>query len=410
MTSEQDTTISEELIDEVEGSLKSIDEGTGKFRFCAKKVFLTYAGHFNKGVYQRWIRNKLNGHDLKVIIAHEGEDTSTSYDHSHVLIESNKEIDIKNPRYFDYDDEDCPNPHPNIRKVATKKHLQNLYKYLCKEDKSNLHILEPVEKDKPICDKIWECETIQDAYRLYGGRGKGKCSQMEIRGYWNDKPYVEIESRSTIKLRNWQSIMMGFIHKTTKIGNDRCVTVIRGVTGGEGKSKIGSELRASNRGKWLVIGGTMDSWDKIGHRMCKRAEDKSWDQTGIVLDCGKKTKLENIPEIAEQIKMDTWSYGRYGGGDYENKGITQVVILCNRWPKFTDMSMDRWLAFDLKPTDDPTEPQIVKMKFGTPKKTVRNINAPTFEEFMNREPLYREGDTITQEYVDNLTKDNMCDL
>ena len=80
--------------------------------------------------------------------------------------------------------------------------------------------------------------------------------------------------------------------------------------------------------------------------------------------------VEHIPEIAEQIKMDTWSYGRYGGGDYENKGITQVVILCNRWPKFTDMSMDRWLAFDLKPTDDPTEPQIVKMLLQQKKNSV----------------------------------------
>jgi len=395
--------ISEELIEEIEGSLRPVDEGTGKFRFCAKKVFLTYAGHFNKSGYQRWIRSKLSNHELNVIIAHEGEDTSTSYDHSHVLIESNKEIDIKNARWFDYDNEDCPNPHPNIQKVAGKKHLENLYKYLCKEDKSNLHILEKSKKDKPICEKIWECETIQEAYRLYGGRGKGKYTQMEIRGYWTDKPNVVIESRSMIQLRVWQRIMIGYILKLQQRGNDRCVTVIRGRKGGEGKSKIASELRASNRGKWLVISGKANDWDRICHRMCVQAKSGSWDQTGIILDLARATDLKGIPEIAENIKGDTWSHGRYGGDDFENKGITQVVITCNVWPRFKDMSTDRWLAFDLKETDDPTEPQIVKMKFATPKAKAKDVNGPTFAGLLeSREPFYSDGEIITEASVEAL--------
>lgn len=397
----------------LENTLKVVDETGVKFRFKGKKVFLTYPGHLNKDEYTEWIRGRFSSHTLNVVIAHEGADSATNYEHSHVLIQSNKDMDIKNPRGFDYESEDSDNPHPNIQKIAGKLHLQNIYRYLCKEDKSNLFLLEKKlvkkEEEVSLIRKLSECNTLFEALDLYQGKGKGKYSAMEIKATWVCRKRKQIRAPYVPKLRTWHPKVLGVIGGAIKEMNPRSVYGFRGREGGEGKSDIGYELVRRYPTKWRYIENVPLEWDRIVTHLVRFVEE-GWDQTGIVIDIPREGETKGFCKILENLKSATWTTYRYDQPQIEGHRFMQVVFFCNKFPILTGLSLDRWRLYDLI-ADEEIEGEyklqvlnIRKPKKATPddlraKRLARAGQVPNATTFghlneINFEPIYEPGEFI----------------
>jgi len=394
----------------LENTLKVVDETGTKFRFKGKKVFLTYPGHLNKAEYSHWIRSRFSTHELHVVIAHEGADSATNYDHSHVLIQSNKDMDIKNPRGFDYESNESENPHPNIQKIAGKLHLKNIYRYLCKEDKSNLFLLEKGEAkvELSLIEKLSECNTLYEALQLYQGKGKGKFSAMELKAMWPCRKRKQIRAPYIPKLRTWHPKVLGVIGGAIKEMNPRSVYGFRGREGGEGKSDIGYELVRRFPTKWRYIENVPLEWGRIVTHLVRFVED-GWDQTGIVIDIPREGDTKGFCTILENLKSATWTTYRYDLPQIEGHRFMQVVFFCNKFPILTGLSLDRWRLYDLIADDEiEGEYKIQKLNIRKPKKATPDdlrakrlargqVASTTFEHLGNTsiyEPIYEPGEFV----------------
>lgn len=104
-------------------------EITGKpFRIASKRLHLTYKGHIDLSDLLNFLQTATG-----VKIAWWSgcwEVGGTAYDHTHLGVEFLEKLDVKNARLFDFND-----VHPNIKKITTKEHWDNILKYHQKDAK-----------------------------------------------------------------------------------------------------------------------------------------------------------------------------------------------------------------------------------------------------------------------------------
>jgi hypothetical protein len=111
------------------------------FRIAGKRLHLTYKSHIDIADLLNFIV-KATG---IAIVWWSGcwEIGGTGYDHTHLGVEFVAKLDVKNSRLFDFND-----AHPNIKKIATKEHWDNILKYHQKDAKKFFTNRNP-EKSKP---------------------------------------------------------------------------------------------------------------------------------------------------------------------------------------------------------------------------------------------------------------------
>ena len=111
-------------------------ETTGKnFRFKSKKVHLTYKTHMLLGdiidKFSKVLPNKIKNWSF----CHESG--KTDYDHTHFAVEFKETVETTNPRFFDVN-----GIHPNIGKVKSILHWDNIIMYHRKEGKWETNLME----------------------------------------------------------------------------------------------------------------------------------------------------------------------------------------------------------------------------------------------------------------------------
>lgn len=126
------------------GGLDPDDDGfadplaDAKFRFCAKRVFLTYTnltcGFECKSLFLQTLRRRFSAaHNplTAVIVGHERH--ATGAHHFHCYLKWTKEVDTYNPRFFDIDCGYCGFHHPNIKKAKGKNPEFDFFHYCAKD-------------------------------------------------------------------------------------------------------------------------------------------------------------------------------------------------------------------------------------------------------------------------------------
>lgn len=102
------------------------------FRINCKGLFLTYKGFIDYATFKQSIKTKKK-YDIKLC----WEIGATGYKHSHIILYFPKKIDTRNCRFFDIGE-----VHPNIKKIMSEQHFNNLLKYTDKFDQVKVNNLD----------------------------------------------------------------------------------------------------------------------------------------------------------------------------------------------------------------------------------------------------------------------------
>lgn len=118
------------------------NESPGKFRLCAKKVYLTYPQCDVSKSELLWnIERKFFATLKDYFICQERHMDGNL--HLHALFIWSKEIDVKKADKFDFESKDGRNYHPNIGRVGNSKNdIIRLLKYMSKYDKEPLSTMD----------------------------------------------------------------------------------------------------------------------------------------------------------------------------------------------------------------------------------------------------------------------------
>ena len=92
--------------------LKEVSEKKFRINVRKGKFILTYKSHVPKDLYRDWFDSK--GKQGKLFISHENGDETNPYEHSHIMIIYDVDLQTTNCRYFDFMD-----IHPNIKQIKT---------------------------------------------------------------------------------------------------------------------------------------------------------------------------------------------------------------------------------------------------------------------------------------------------
>lgn len=305
------------------------------FRINCKGLFLKYDHFLEKSDIK--FNTKKN---FQFKLWHEqGE---TDYKHSHVILYFPNKIDTRNPRFFDiiYTDEKII--HPNIKRILTKSHFNNLLVYdkNSKKREKNLYSkvifnnLDPSSYEwngtlrrEIQAKKHWRdvlnddniSTTLRDKNWLNWGR--------EI---FNNKPMKILEKYSKANLKPWQTTILNILLRQ----DDRKVLWIWSKGGNVGKSFLTNYLLHEK-----------DAFFCNGGRLCDIAE--AYEEQDIAVFDLPKSQGEFTPYKAMECLKD----GRLFCPKYHSRmkifEPAKVIIFSNSPPDTTKMSIDRFLIYNV---------------------------------------------------------------
>lgn len=304
------------------------------FRFCGKYILLTYKTWVDKDELIEFISLK-SKREFRCKIAHEKSDKEHKYEHTHILIYFEKRIDFKNERKFDFN-----GIHPNIKKVITNEHWNNLLPYL--------------EKDNCIFDNF-----KGDEFKNKLGYSKGLielihsktkwsavvCDPKLAKEIWNKMKWARCvwDSRERpnltkdLVLRQWQTKCLDKIN----IQNSREILWVYDRKGGKGKSVLTNYLIDNCNAFFCNSGGVKDisyayNYEQIVVFDLPRCninndDDKDWTPYRI---------------------MEMFKDGRLFSPKYESHmkrfPFCKIVCFANYMPDESKLSEDRWDIWDLE--------------------------------------------------------------
>lgn len=292
-------------------------------------ILLTYKTHINKEEFTKFI--DLKEKVCKAYIAHENADTLNPYEHSHVLLLYKVFLEVRTPRYWDYE-----GIHPNIRKIVTNAHKLNIYNYMFKEDKSLLiPMMELLAQGGLSCfQKVEDCKTKMDVLKLAQ-------RPSEVSGYillWNnmskkkDKPIHQISKK-------WQIDLERYLKGPASI---RHILWYYDFIGNTGKSEFCKYMMLTHGSLvFTQFGGSKDAATII-----KGALENGWDQRVVLIDLPRSAKQHKIYSSIEMIKNGLVTTLKYYGSTEEFE-IPHVVVFANFEPDRFNMSQDRWVVREL---------------------------------------------------------------
>lgn len=295
---------------------KEVDEL--KFKCQWMRIFLTYKTHLDKAMYKTLANDRWKPKELW--IAHESGDKTHAYEHTHVYIDFGRTYNTRNPRHFDVED-----IHPNIRPVTCRSHTEHIRRYMCKEDTSNLYLLEAVS----CADVIWRKNTIQDAIRT----AKRPSDVPGIVTAWKYKP-DEFSPKAPEQWRPWQQQILDIIEEEP---DDRTIYWLIDKKGGCGKTFLTKYLAMT--GKAFVVsafGGTRDISTVISGAIAS-----GWDKRVFIADLPRSAEVKAIYEPLEAIKNGLITSTKYEGRTMVFKS-PHVIVFANFEPNVRALSRDRW--------------------------------------------------------------------
>lgn len=292
------------------------------FRLQNNRLFLTYKTHLNKAEFKTWFNSKFKG-TKELEMAHETGNENVPYEHTHVLVHFGRMFKSQNCRIFDKGD-----IHPNIRKVLSNTHWDNLLNYLAKEDPENAHL-----KRKPsIVIKIWGYDSIQDALT---GCVQKPSDALGVVSLWEHRPKKEIEVNPLIW--KWQFDLFEFLKSKP---NGRGILWYYDSITSMGKTDFTRYMFANYPDDYLAVstlGGVRDFATII-----EGAIDRGWTSHCLIIDLPRDCQNKSIYEPLETALNGFSTSTKYRGkSTLLNK--PHVVVFANFLPCCSRMSPNRWV-------------------------------------------------------------------
>lgn len=286
------------------------------FRFANQKTLFTYSGHIAKDL----IRDLFDCFDAKLVeIAH--ETGATGYLHTHVYVDFGKRYETRNSRHFDIE-----GVHPNIKKVLTKEHFENIMAYLAKEDPENAHLLKP----KCLFDVISQMDNIHDAMRLVRSPGEavGIRTMFEARGR---QEYV-----NTVTLR--EGFQTNLRDELLQRDDNRHLIWFIDRAGATGKSVFCQYMEDEYNCLLITqMGGSRDVATVVKNAI----ELDGWNNGIILIDLPRKAETKSIYEPIEMLLNGRMTAVKYSGARLRWHTKT-VCVFANFPPAVDELSLDRW--------------------------------------------------------------------
>jgi hypothetical protein len=336
---------------------------TQGFRIQTKTLFFTYKTHIHKSwidVIQEILDEKWKGRKIKeYILCHEFADKEDAYEHTHIALKLNKQIDIsgKNARAFDFVSLELSEKeakkeknwiHPNIQSARNWAKSVNY----CKKEAKNLgyinywtNIIPKKEKNMSnIIDDVINSGSCLEALKYNAKSMKDVLSIKtiyELKGITIEESYLK--ELKEIKLNRWQKDFKKIL--SSEANNRRAIFWIYDEIGGKGKSMFCDYLQANNPENTYVFTST-GSLKDLGDVL------RNWMQMGnkpehVIIDLPRTCEDKNsIYGFLECLKNGRVTCTKYKGTTLIFKPPT-VTVFANWKPKIDKMSIDRWKIYNI---------------------------------------------------------------
>lgn len=296
------------------------------FFFQAKYVLVTYKTWIDKEAIIHWFKETQKAKFVRV--AHEIGTKKIDYEHSHVFVEFSKHIQRTNCFCFDWN-----GIHPNIGPIRFQKHLNRIYRYMCKYDHENDDMLNLIKADWCVTD-VWECKTIQEA--LVNATKANEVSA--IIATWNLRP------RDAYSPKDWlYPWHVEWHNRVMEKGNFRSIDWIWEDQGNTGKSYWAKEM-FKRYPKEVYVLKQMGGAEKCA-TIIMNAISAGWSGHCLIIDLPRNAEEKSIYEPLESIRDGMVTATRYQGQTM-CFDIAWVVVLANFPPNIFSMSKDRWRIHD----------------------------------------------------------------
>nr|QXP07825.1 MAG: replication associated protein [Arizlama virus] len=323
--------------------LKACEPSDKKFRLSARKYILTYKTHLPKEEYISWFKDSKNRPDAEIWVSHENADPKNPYEHSHVLIDLKSRADWTNPRVFDFQ-----GIHPNIKAILKPTHWKNCIRYMCKEDKSNLDLLELLNP-KSFAEKVWNCKDVQEALTKYGAvedmdTGHTQFLFNQIISLYAFRP-SEVWDMDEVLPQVWQRSALGWLDDDRP--SDRIVLNIYTEKGCSGKTYFCKWL-AMNRSKEALVLACMPNTRDLA-TIVANAIASGWTGKFCVINLVRADVAKDIYGPLEALTDGLLTAVKYQGKPIHIPSV-KVIILSNHPLNTKAMSQSRIKVWDV---DDP---------------------------------------------------------
>lgn len=301
-------------------------EGTTNFRFQRQRVLLTYKTHLPKKAVVRGFKQQYGASEVHV--AWETGHEETPYEHSHVYVDFGKAFNTRDPRKFDIN-----GIHPHIKPVTSRKHLDHVWAYLCKEDHDNDELMERVGKS--MADRVWRHDTLQDALRNVE-QMRDVVPTIQL---YNARPMPEALVETPTAWRPWQEKIIALIDQEP---NDRTIVWITDKRGAGGKSLLTRWLKANHKAEYMkYFGRTSDFMTNIAESL-----KRGWDGRCLIADLPRDAEKKNLYEPLESFKDGMIQTSKYIGTS-TLIDAPHVIVMANFSPDLSKLTRDRWQLYTI---------------------------------------------------------------
>lgn len=343
----------EAVQEKVKGICRYKKDG-GDFRIANKMLMLTYKYHIEKDALIEHLTTLIEEKGLEVVFMRCAHETgSTGYEHTHVVLETNKIISVKGKnacRFFDLNEDNGfifpeGNIHPNIGPIKNKRDLTEAKHYIAKEDPDNEDLK---TADQLPMARMLDMESDREAVIEYAKK-------------WTDAPAILNTRRGLYQpteydiLDGWEpdhEWMREVLDLNRRKPDWRHTIWYYDPRGGCGKSKLGTWMEKNlrdrdGRKEWIRVdemGRTADAAEAI-----ERAMRGGWTCFGIIIDLDRLTQSHTeLYRVIERLKNASMMKVKFSGYQFPLKQIPHVVVFSNWPPDLFGLSRDRWIVRRLK--------------------------------------------------------------
>ena len=228
--------------------------------------------------------------------------------------------------------------HPNIKKIVSKEHRLNVYKYLAKEDHENDDMLEWEKKKggKKVYDvvEVWNQPTLTDALKM-GTTPSEALATLQI---YAQRPQEEFEPEEW--KRTWQIDLYNLL--TLGINPKRKIIWFADRAGGMGKTDFVKGM-LDRHGHNEVLFFTQFGGGRNAGPIIDKAIKRGWTGRFCLIDLPRKAEDHEIYGPIEMIKNGMFTSIMYEGATLRWKA-GWVVVFANFEPRLDAMTSDRWVV------------------------------------------------------------------
>lgn len=298
-----------------------------EFRINNKRLLLTYsqAGHFDKALYDLWLRNKCSVPITVLRLAWENGENNDN-PHTHVVVEWERAFQTRDVRFFDFNDH-----HPNIKKLNSAKALKDALHYIAKEDPDNADLKR--QNEPGLVSLVTRHATLSDAIN------------SEAKSFTDVSGITQIFSLRTNQPRRfewepteeWQQQLVASCEDPP---HPRTITWYYDSTGNHGKTAMCKWMFLNYPNDWLIckdMGTSRDAATIVANALAK-----GWTGWGFILDLPRSAENHTrIYSYLEEIKDGFVTSQKYNGQTcvFDNP---HVIVMANWLPQIGALSRDRW--------------------------------------------------------------------